>query len=603
MAQKYGPEKVKQAQEASGFGAPKAGFLSSRKGFSETSFFSSSRRASLETHAEVVAEILLTLAIERPTDDMALREASAASAETEAICAHRILLNLSDEAKTHLKKNGGLCAVVEDCAPMTRAIVEPGRERSTLTIFVLVDLSLAKFARSTFGDFVLSSSGLSSPPRDVLEILRKTKAWRGAVVRRSDAVDEAVRIEEIVLKEFLGRAESGDAERAASDLTERLLKTTENNKAYGRASIVFLLKTTVDALLHFSPSPQDSLLDAATSIPSLSRADREEFQAKKEVQLIEHVKKKPKEVVVDLTGDSDSEQKRPLQDSDFERAFFSDDEEEDDVEKKPTKRKRRVVFANFPEEEEREAMILSAADARGRGTHAWREEQHRVLSRRMDRAIWDAFRKSDFDPMVSLLDQGAKATYARLSKETALMAAAFAGRDDVCRKLLAMGADPAATDAHGNAAFSLAKTRGHTQLADLLRGLAEDKSKTSFLKIRHKNDDDDKASDEKNNESPKEQGESPTSRVSKRRRGDDAFPLRDASDDDASSQDAALWTEAPSKKDDILKQAALLNEEEKDDDNGIIVASGPPAEEKEKKNTHNNNNAPSAFSTTTLLLS
>ena len=65
-------------------------------------------------------------------------------------------------------------------------------------------------------------------------------------------------------------------------------------------------------------------------------------------------------------------------------------------------------------------------------------QQRRLLGRRMDRAIWDAFRSREFAPIEALLAHGADAGYVRTEGggETALMAAAYHGREEICRALL-----------------------------------------------------------------------------------------------------------------------------------------------------------------------
>lgn len=92
----------------------------------------------------------------------------------------------------------------------------------------------------------------------------------------------------------------------------------------------------------------------------------------------------------------------------------------------------------------------------------------------MDRAIWDAFKSKDFAPLEALLANGADAAHVRAAAggETALMAAAYAGRDDLCRLLLAAGADPAHADNHGATAAYLARGKNHGTLAALLEGVS-----------------------------------------------------------------------------------------------------------------------------------
>ena len=84
-------------------------------------------------------------------------------------------------------------------------------------------------------------------------------------------------------------------------------------------------------------------------------------------------------------------------------------------------------------------------------------QQRRLLGRRMDRAIWDAFRSREFAPIEALLAHGADAGYVRTEGggETALMAAAYHGREEICRALLSRGADPRKQDKRGHDAAAL----------------------------------------------------------------------------------------------------------------------------------------------------
>ena len=72
-------------------------------------------------------------------------------------------------------------------------------------------------------------------------------------------------------------------------------------------------------------------------------------------------------------------------------------------------------------------------------------QQRRLLGRRMDRAIWDAFRSREFAPIEALLAHGADAGYVRTEGggETALMAAAYHGREEICRLYCRKGRGPA----------------------------------------------------------------------------------------------------------------------------------------------------------------
>lgn len=150
--------------------------------------------------------------------------------------------------------------------------------------------------------------------------------------------------------------------------------------------------------------------------------------------------------------------------------------------KKPTRQKRKLVRfsdsdSNQTKVKECEA-ILADARKRGRESPDWLVDQGRILEKRMDRAIWDAFKTAEFDPMLSLLEQGASASYVRVQGggESALMAAAYHGNEAACRALIKRGANAAARDRFGHTASSLARQKKHGVLAALLEGLSESTS-------------------------------------------------------------------------------------------------------------------------------
>lgn len=92
------------------------------------------------------------------------------------------------------------------------------------------------------------------------------------------------------------------------------------------------------------------------------------------------------------------------------------------------------------------------------------------LHERMDHAIWLAFRQKDFDPLLALLDSGVSVNFCRSSKgETALMAAAYAGRMDVCQRLLEQGANPEAKTDDGMTAWTFASRFSHNAIASLIQ--------------------------------------------------------------------------------------------------------------------------------------
>ena len=97
-------------------------------------------------------------------------------------------------------------------------------------------------------------------------------------------------------------------------------------------------------------------------------------------------------------------------------------------------------------------------------------QQRRLLGRRMDRAIWDAFRSREFAPIEALLAHGADAGYVRTEGggETALMAAAYHGRGEWPGAL--QRARTRASRTSGHDAAALARVKGNATLATLLDG-------------------------------------------------------------------------------------------------------------------------------------
>ena len=136
--------------------------------------------------------------------------------------------------------------------------------------------------------------------------------------------------------------------------------------------------------------------------------------------------------------------------------------------------RKSARFADAPDAAPGAAAGDAAARPAAVEPEAHAAEQKRVLEKRMDRAIWDAFKSKDFAPLEALLANGADAAHVRAAAggETALMAAAYAGRDDLCRLLLAAGADPAHADNHGATAAYLARGKNHGTLAALLEGVS-----------------------------------------------------------------------------------------------------------------------------------
>jgi len=549
MGRKYGAAKVRQV-------------LTAPSGFSKAPF----PTAALALHAEVIAEIVGTSALDE-RDDKARRMSTRSHL---ALTALRVLQNVGATAKTHLQTHGGLCAVVDACSPLTTVVAEPGAtERSTSTVFVRVDKNFANFARSHVG---MAAPPAHVPPRDVAEILRRTKAWRAFVVKGSDAMDRAARDEETTLRAFLEEenGKRGKKKNLARALLERRPSESADLKpqVYGRAAVARLLEAAVEkAAVAGDDENLDRLLEVAASSPGLPAADRDQYATtnerwrrlkdRKQQQQQRQQRKGPlppprvpssspakaadaeghaavvqMENLATTSGEIETPKAPPTPKApNTAPPTAPPTRTPTSIVKRPDSERRPPRSVRFVDDdgddekaapEKKSTAVLLSAEERGRGTPEWRRQQSEVLSKRMDRAIWDAFRQLDFDPLLSLLDQGASASYVRLSRETALMAAAYAGRDDVCRKLVALGADPSASDAHGNTAVTLAHTQGHHQLAAVLHGLVV--AKVARLSKDH--DDDDTRAD-----APSSPLSTPT-RSSKRRRGDDAFPSLPRLDDD-----------------------------------------------------------------------
>ncbi|KAJ0399848.1 hypothetical protein ATCC90586_005390 [Pythium insidiosum] len=99
-----------------------------------------------------------------------------------------------------------------------------------------------------------------------------------------------------------------------------------------------------------------------------------------------------------------------------------------------------------------------------------------VLGSAMDQAIFKAFKSEDFYAVFSLVQNGMDVNFQRVESDhsTALMAAAYYGREDAVNKLLSLGANPTLKDSNGDAAWTFAKRRGHTELANKLKQAADE---------------------------------------------------------------------------------------------------------------------------------
>lgn len=229
----------------------------------------------------------------------------------------------------------------------------------------------------------------------------------------------------------------------------------------------------------------------------------------------------------------------------------------DETEARPTRR------------DEAASAIFAEAEAKGRGQDEWVASQQTVLEKRMDRAIWEAFRTADFDPLLSLLDQGASAAYVREKggHETALMAAAYHGHDAACRALIVKGADAAARDRFGNTAAKLARKNRHNTLAFLIEGISEETSHKTVAKRRTTSEDSTGTNSPALRRSPK-----------RRRKGDDAHPrtMPTPMDVDAVAGDTLL-SSSNLADDDIALQPQLLREDDISTQAALDSSSDAPA--------------------------
>ncbi|KAJ1448145.1 hypothetical protein M885DRAFT_156129 [Pelagophyceae sp. CCMP2097] len=194
----------------------------------------------------------------------------------------------------------------------------------------------------------------------------------------------------------------------------------------------------------------------------------------------------------------------------------------------------------------------------------------------MDRAIWDAFKNGDFAPIESLLAHGAAPAYVRNAGggETALMAAAFHGKEALCRALLALGADAAATDRHGNTAAHLARARAFAAVAALLDAGAPAPGGTAPPRSAPASPSYDAGAPPP----PAGGAESPQSPIRPRRKGDESHPRHllssrhRAEDDDLAALAAAAVDEGVLYTDDVSELECSPDEESSPDEAGASNA-------------------------------
>lgn len=414
-----------------------------------------------------------------------------------ALSAKVALQSLSAAGKNHLRKHGGLLAVVELCAPLFES--RSGPTRTADDTVVLVDRWLATTMCVKLG-LPRREVKRRAPPdsvREAADVLERTIAWGSAVKRASAAFDAVAKIEE----QAIHAVSRGDPARAARDLAGRAAApTTPEPPAHIEPYMRQATATALFGALQVLCSPVawrhegdrwaaipnllsiiKFLLTSASTTPaqraslsmwrkSLSIDEKRPSVDKK----ITSLEEKPVSVdkqqtgfgpveddvvvlgeretpsvahpVIDLTRDTRGLPR-------FVRFV-------DDVEARPARRQEAVT------------ATLADAEAKGRGRDEWLAEQRAILESRVDRAIWEAFRTADFDPLLALLDHGVNPGYVREKGggETALMAAAYHGHVDACRALLARGADVAACDRFGHTAVNLAHKKRHSEVAALLEG-------------------------------------------------------------------------------------------------------------------------------------
>jgi hypothetical protein len=107
------------------------------------------------------------------------------------------------------------------------------------------------------------------------------------------------------------------------------------------------------------------------------------------------------------------------------------------------------------------------------------------LERRLDEAVWRAFRFGDFPAVEAALalcagfpgSSGVNFQRPHADLTTALMAAAHAGAAGAARELVARGALVRVRDAVGRTAVAYARAAGHAQLADLLRDVLREEAR------------------------------------------------------------------------------------------------------------------------------
>uniref|UniRef100_A0A7S3NJJ4 Uncharacterized protein n=1 Tax=Aureoumbra lagunensis TaxID=44058 RepID=A0A7S3NJJ4_9STRA len=515
-------------------------------------------------HGEVLAEILITLIIGDCLDEeMRQRETLFSTSSHTAVCAHRILIRLSSKAKLHLKKNGGLRVVVEQCGPEYVAWTEPGITNATSrSIFVLIDRALTQWACAELKEMPLyalvnSQNDSAHCASSMSTAIIQTEAWRAIMAKSKMTVEDEIQW----LRDTTYRAQSFSihATEIAAHIEHRIIQNPIHVRCSLSQQLEFTaqlgaalidLCETLTAMANTSQNQEEidsvgRLIRLTRRLVGLSATCRnrlftgqlakiampppysQENNNNDDDDIVEIIQppNTPIPQVVDLTAEDElTEDHLPqalCRDADFE-------EDESDGEHDINNNEKGAHFKDSRGRRRRSGRpsdvdaLLARAATRGRGQAHWRASQASILAKRMDRAIWDAFRSAEFEPLLSLLDHGASANYSRLSKETALMAAAYCGRDDVAKRLLELGADPEATDSQGNTAVTLARVQGHNQLAEYIHGLIVHRYEQNKNNKYSLNGEEERQFEEQVATTVPHEIEIDR-RASKRRRGDDSF--------------------------------------------------------------------------------
>ena len=101
----------------------------------------------------------------------------------------------------------------------------------------------------------------------------------------------------------------------------------------------------------------------------------------------------------------------------------------------------------------------------------------------MERAIYDAIRGNDTEPIVGLIRAGVSPNFKRPAGETCLHAAAYCGALTLVKDLSRRKADPTVKDSHGNLPVDLAAMQGKDEVVAFLQPLHP--SKTPYTIAAH----------------------------------------------------------------------------------------------------------------------